>query len=138
MDRPTIRRAVIDKAPFASYVTSQMCFSDQAIRGWVKELRDDGVGLGVYIGIPGVAELTKLITLSMRIGVGASVGFLSKNKSLAGRLVRPGGYGADDLILKISDVLADPGANVLGLHIYTFNQCERTEAWRLDMLDQLP
>ena len=137
VDEPAIRQAIIDKAPYASYITSQMCFSHEAIRSWVNGLRSDGVGLGVYIGTPGVAELTKLITLSMRIGVGASASFLSKNKSLAGKLVRPGGYGPDDLLIKTSDVLADPIANVLGLHVYTFNQVQTTEEWRHRMLDQL-
>ena len=137
VDNETIGKALVDKAPYASYVTSQMCFVPDAIESWIRGLRDEGLGLGVYIGTPGVAELAKLITLSMRIGVGPSVRFLSKNKKLAGRLVRPGGYSPDDLIIGLAAVLADPAANVHGFHIYTFNQCETTERWRKEMLEQL-
>ncbi len=137
VDLPTISAALEDKAPYASYVTTQMCFVPDAIAKWVSSIRDDGIGLGVYIGIPGVAELAKLITLSMRIGVGPSASFLSKNKSLAGKLVRPGGYSPDDLIVGLAPVLADPVANILGLHIYTFNRVETTEQWRRDMLELL-
>ena len=137
VDEPTIRKALIDKAPYASYVTSQMCFVPDAISKWVTEVRDEGLGLGVYIGIPGVAELTKLITLSMRIGVGQSARFLSKNKGLAGKLVRPGGYSPDDLIIGLAPLLADPAANVRGFHVYTFNRVETTEQWRGDMLEAL-
>ncbi len=114
-----------------------MCFVPDAIENWLKDVRDRGIGLGVYIGIPGVAELTKLISISMRIGVGASANFLSKNKSLAGRLVRPGGYSPDDLIVGLAPILADPAANVAGFHVYTFNRVETTEAWRHDMLAAL-
>lgn len=137
VDVPTITKALEDKLPYASYVTSQMCFTPNAIQEWVKGLRESGIGLGVYIGIPGVAELTKLISLSLRIGVGPSARFLSKNKSLAGRLVRPGGYSPDDLVLGLAPTLADPAANVLGFHVYTFNRIETTEQWRLDMLEAL-
>lgn len=138
VDLPTITKALHDKAPYASYVTTQMCFVPDAIDEWVHGLRDSGVGLGVYIGIPGVAELTKLISLSMRIGVGPSARFLSKNKSLAGKLVRPGGYSPDDLILGLAPLLADPTANVHGFHVYTFNRVESTERWRHEMLAALP
>ncbi|MGB8360219.1 MAG: methylenetetrahydrofolate reductase [Acidimicrobiia bacterium] len=137
VDVPTITKALEDKVPYASYVTTQMCFTPDAISVWVEGIRDSGIGLGVYIGIPGVAELAKLITLSLRIGVGASARFLSKNKSLAGRLVRPGGYSPDNLILGLAPLLADPVAGVLGFHVYTFNRVETTEEWRHDMLEAL-
>jgi methylenetetrahydrofolate reductase (NADPH) len=137
VDEATITRALEDKVPYASYVTTQMCFQPEAIDTWVRGLRDSGIGLGVYIGIPGVAELTKLISLSLRIGVGPSARFLSKNKSLAGRLVRPGGYSPDDLVIGLAPLLSDPAANVHGFHIYTFNRVETTEQWRHDMLEAL-
>jgi methylenetetrahydrofolate reductase (NADPH) len=137
VDAPTITGALEDKLPYASYVTTQMCFVPDAIESWVKDVRDRGIGLGVYIGIPGVAELSKLISISLRIGVGPSARFLSKNKSLAGRLVRPGGYSPDDLIVGLAPLLADPAAAINGFHVYTFNRVETTEAWRQDMLAAL-
>lgn len=137
VDTPTINRALQDKLPFASYITTQMCFTPQAIEDWVAYIRDSGVGLGVYIGIPGVAELTKLVSIALRIGVGPSARFLSKNKSLAGKLVRPGGYSPDGLIVGLATTLADPVANIAGFHIYTFNRIETTETWRHQMLEAL-
>lgn len=137
VDEETIERATDDKAPYASYITTQMCFTPDAISSWVHSLRGRGIGLGVFIGIPGVAELKKLLTLSVRIGVGASSRFLSHNKSLAGKLVRPGGYAPDELVIGLAPLLADTGANVQGFHIYTFNQVDSTEAWRQEMLEAL-
>lgn len=137
VDAPTMTKALEDKLPYASYITTQMCFTPDAIDQWVRKLRESGIGLGVYIGIPGVAELTKLISISLRIGVGPSARFLSKNKSLAGKLVRPGGYSPDDLIAGLAPLLADPGANIAGFHVYTFNRVETTEKWRHDMLEAL-
>jgi methylenetetrahydrofolate reductase (NADPH) len=132
-----IAKALEDKSPYASYITSQMCFDTIAIKKWVGELRAAGFGQGIYLGIPGVAELTKLISISMRIGVGASARFLAKNKALAGKLVRPGGFGPDRLIINLASDLADPIANIHGFHIYTFNRVDDTEEWRQDMLAAL-
>lgn len=137
IDDAAIAQALEDKSPYASYITTQMCFDSEAIRRWVTGVRYTGFGHGVYLGIPGVAELTKLITISMRIGVGASTKFLSKNKSLAGKLVRPGGYGPDKLLVDLAPTLADPVANIHGFHIYTFNRVDATEEWRLQMLEAL-
>ncbi len=138
IDDSAIAQALEDKSPFASYITSQMCFDAGAIAHWVIGLRDASFGQGVYLGIPGVAELTKLISISMRIGVGASAKFLAKNKSLAGRLVRPGGFGPDKLLIDLASELADPLANIHGFHVYTFNRVDATEQWRLQMLAALP
>lgn len=137
VDDPTIAKALEEKVPYASYITSQMCFVPDAIHDWLRGLRESGIGLGVYIGIPGVAELTRLIAISMRIGVGASAGFLAKNRSLAGKLVRPGGYSPDDLIVGLAPLLADTTANISGFHVYTFNAVDSTEQWRHDMLAAL-
>jgi len=137
IDDAAIARSLEDKSPYASYITTQMCFDSEAISKWLTGLRDSGFGQGVYLGIPGVAELTKLITISMRIGVGASAKFLSKNKNLAGKLVRPGGYGPDKLLVDLAPTLADPVANIHGFHIYTFNRVDATEEWRLQMLEAL-
>jgi len=132
-----LAQALEDKSPYASYITSQMCFDSNAIKNWVGGLRDHGYGHGVYLGIAGVAELTKLISISLRIGVGASAKFLAKNKSLAGRLVRPGGYGPDQLLVDLASEMADPVANIHGFHIYTFNRVDATESWRHQMLTAL-
>ncbi len=132
-----LRQALEEKAPYASYITTQMCFVPDAISGWVRGIREAGVGHGVYIGVPGVADLSKLLQLSIRIGVGDSRRFLTKNKGLAGKLVRPGGYSPDDLIFGLAQLMADPVANILGLHVYTFNQVESTEQWRQQMLEKL-
>lgn len=132
-----IKQAVLDKEPYAAYMTTQMCFTPATIADWISRQREQGIGLPISIGIPGVAELHKLIGISARIGVGTSMRFLAKNTSLAGKLVRPGGYSPDDLIIGLSDVLADPIADITSFHCYTFNRVEKTEQWRKDMLESL-
>jgi methylenetetrahydrofolate reductase (NADPH) len=137
IDDATLRRDLREKSAFASTVTTQMCFSTQAIEDWVAGVRAAGLDVDVMLGIPGVAELRKLIELSLRIGVGDSRRFLAKNRRVAGRLIRPGTYGPDRLILDLAPLLANPSARVRSFHIYTFNRVATTEAWRREFLDKI-
>lgn len=132
-----IDQALLDKQPYATSMTTQMCFKPQTIADWIGHQRSRGVELPISIGIPGVAELRKLIGISARIGVGDSLKFLTKNTSLVGKLVKPGGYSPDDLLVGLSSVFADDYSNVIDLHCYTFNQVETTEQWRHTMLASL-
>ena len=133
----SLRQALHDKQPYASYMTTQMCFDGGAIADFVAGCRADGIALPVRIGIPGVADRLKLVQISARIGVGQSVRFLSKHRGLVGRFIRPGGYTPDELLEGLAPVLEDPEASILGVHIYTFNQCETTERWRQEYLASL-
>lgn len=132
-----LEQAIVDKAPYADYITTQMCFEPGIITDWIRHQRNRGIDLPVYLGIPGSAELKKLLAISARIGVGDSVKFAAKNPKLIGRLIKPGGYSPDALILGLAAALTDERINIEGFHCYTFNQVERTEEWRKDMLEAL-
>ncbi len=133
----SLQQALEEKEPYATDMTTQMCFAPDTINKWVLQTRDRGIRLPIYFGIPGIADLGELLRISLRIGVGDSMRFLSKNKSLAGKLIRPGGYAPDALVLGLAPTLASPEARVFGFHVYTFNQVKSTEEWRHDMLQEL-
>jgi methylenetetrahydrofolate reductase (NADPH) len=132
-----LRQALADKQSLVHYMTTQMCFDPAAISTWLTERRDAGITLPAVIGLPGVAELHKLMMISARIGVADSRRFLSKNTRLVGRLVRPGGYSPHALLEGLAPTIADPAASIRGLHLYTFNQVESTEEWRRRYLERL-
>ncbi len=132
-----LRQDLHNKQPYASYMTTQMCFDGQAIAGFVADCRSDGITLPVRIGIPGVADRLRLLKISTRIGVGQSVQFLAKHRGLVGKLIRPGRYTPEGLLKSLAPVFRDPGASIIGVHIYTFNQCETTERWRQEYLARL-
>ena len=132
-----LRQALHDKQPFASYLTTQMCFDPEAIGDFVSGCRADGITLPVQIGIPGVADRLKLIQISTRIGVGQSVRFLSKHRGLVTKFIKPGGYAPEGLLEGLAPLADDPAAAIVGVHIYTFNQCETTERWRQEYLATL-
>ena len=122
------------KAPFAHYMTTQLCFDAEALSGWVAARRRDGLELPVDIGVPGAIETAKLLLFSARVGVADASRFVVKYGNLVARLLRPGGYRPNGLLAQLAPMLADPRAGVRGMHMYTFNQLERTEGWRRQYL----
>ncbi len=125
-----LRQALKDKQPYASYMTTQMCFDPVIISNWIAEVRAAGITLPIHVGTTGVAPLHKLISIAAQIGVGDSARYLLKNTGL----LRRSAYSPDKLIMGLAEVIADPTAKIEALHFYTFNQVESTEAWRKDWL----
>ncbi len=136
-DDETARLALHDKQPFATSMTTQMCFDAEAITTWLRDMRTSGIRLPAVIGVPGVADRLKLMRISARIGVGRSMRFLSRHRGLLRSFVEPGGYSPDELLEDMAGTLVDPVANIAGVHVYTFNQVESTERWRQEYLAEL-
>jgi methylenetetrahydrofolate reductase (NADPH) len=135
IDDKTLSRTLLNKRPFATYVVSQMCFDPDAILNWVADIRRRGIGLPVYIGLPGVVERKKLLQISLKIGVGDSARFLTKYTQVLTKFLKPGGYSPDELVKNLAPFVEDQDYNLAGFHIYTFNQVESTEEWRRQVLD---
>jgi methylenetetrahydrofolate reductase (NADPH) len=135
-DEGTIQ-AMYEKAPYATYIVSQVCFEPRTIVWWIDAVRERGVDLPIDIGIPGVAARTKLLRIARRIGVGESVAFLAKRRSWVTQLLKPAGYSPDHIVEGVAPTLADPAAGIAGFHVYTFNELGPTERWRRDTLARL-
>ena len=132
IDDRTIIEAMARKAPHATYIVSQICYEAPAIRRWIHDVRARGIRLPIHIGLPGVVDRARLLRLSLRVGLGDSVRYLSKQSEVAGRLLA--GYEPGDLVHELADLLADPAADVAGWHLFTFNEVRRTEQWRARQL----
>lgn len=137
VDDETALSALRSKQPKAAWMTTQLCFDDRAIVRWLTGVRAAGVDLPAVIGVAGVADRRKLLAISTRIGVGQSVRYLAKNRGLVRRVLTPGGYTPGHLLANLGAALVDPALDIAGLHLYTFNQVETTERWRLRFLERL-
>lgn len=130
--------ALRDKAPFVAHVTTQMDFDTAAIARWVRARRAEGFEPEVVIGVPGVADPQKLLSIAARIGVKDAKRFLVKNVRFVTGLARSGGfYKPTGFVEDLAPLVADPAARVTGLHLYTFNAVEATESWRQSTLERL-
>jgi methylenetetrahydrofolate reductase (NADPH) len=128
INREALMQALKAKQPFANYMVTQICFDPQIIGKWLADVRANGITLPVYIGIPGILKRSKLLEISLRVGVGDSTRFLKNHLGMVARLLQHDMYNPDNLVKKITGLTRDQV--VAGFHIYTFNQCLSTKLWR--------
>jgi methylenetetrahydrofolate reductase (NADPH) len=137
IDNDVLLQELLKKQEFSNYLVTQMCFDAKIIGDWLRDIRNAGVTLAAWIGLPGVSDRSTLVKTSLRIGVGDSLRYLSKNRKIAVRLMKSKSYRPDSLLADLAPYIADPFYNIAGLHIYCFNQVARTEEWRHEFLESL-
>ena len=128
---------LLKKQEFATYLVTQMCFDADIIGNWMHKIRDLGVTLPAWLGLPSLTERSILIKTSLRIGVGDSLRYLKNRGRIAARLLMTKVYRPDDLLINLSPYLADPTLNIAGHHIYCFNEVEKAEQWRKQFIADL-
>ena len=140
LDDDTLAEAMERKASYATYIVTQICYDPDAVIEWVEDIRDRGVDLPVEVGIPGVMNYKRLMSISQKVGVGDSVRFLRKTTGVLGfvkQLVGSrGNYEPDELVDGLAPYVSDEAYDIRGVHVYTFNQTPDTEEWRRGRLEE--
>lgn len=129
IDDEVLHEALLRKQQYADYMVSQLCFDSGALAGWLGSARAGGVTLPLRVGVAAPLQTRKLIELSLRIGVGQSVRFLSKQHGIVGNLLLGRAYEPLDLVTELSREISFIDAGVEGLHLFSFNQVEPTLGW---------
>ena len=134
LDEQTLRTEMDKKAPYATFIVTQICYDPDAVIEWIEKIRSRGVDLPVEVGIPGVMKYSRLLQISRKVGVGDSVKFLKKTTGVVD-FVRQivgsrGTYKPDELVDGLGPYADDEEYKISGIHIYTFNQTKDTEDWR--------
>lgn len=124
-----LRDALLAKQEYAHFMATQMCFDAERIESWLRGERAAGVTLPLVVGIPGVTDPARLVTIGARIGVGQSLRYLRKNRAAIFKLLKPGPYDPTKLVDRLAPLASDPSAGAVGLHVFTFNQVEATAGW---------
>ncbi len=125
------KQALLDDAGIRGSATTQMCFDVARVRNWLAAERAAGLTMPIDLGVPGVVDKTRLMTMGVRLGIGASLRFLRKNRAML-KLVAPGGYDPTALIAEIADDA--PALGIEGIHSFTFNSVADTAAWQAAVL----
>ena len=86
----------------------------------------------MHLGVPGVIDKTKLMTMGVRLGVGTSLRYLSKNRKALGKMMTQRHSSPTNCSSRSLASSTDLG--IEGIHLYTFNQVAATEAWRTKTL----
>ena len=133
IDDDALVQSMWDKRRYATAIVSNMTFDDELVGQWLERVRRRDVQLPVYVGVPGPVDPTKLLRMASVIGVGDSVRFLRKQRSVFARIALPG-FSTTRFVHRIAALAASERLGVRGLHLYSFNQVEKTETWRREQL----
>ena len=134
VDDETLVNILLQKQEIANYLVTQMCFDSELLIHWLRGIRNEGVKLAAWIGLPGVADRGKLFKLSMRIGVGQSAKMLLRQKDLLKKMLQLKPYQPDELLEGLAPYIADDDLDIPGFHLFSFNDIERTENWRREAI----
>ncbi|MCP4225960.1 MAG: hypothetical protein GY773_21705, partial [Actinomycetia bacterium] len=124
IDNEKIHQALHDKqrllteAGVEGYCSTQMCFDPNPVSRWLRASRSDGLTMPVHLGLSGVVDRTKLLTMGARLGIGQSLSYLRKNRRAIASMMTTANYDPNDLLLPLSQDLLELG--VEGLHVFTF------------------
>lgn len=135
LDRSLIeRQQLLDDAGVDGWLSTQMCFESDVVGDWIVRQRSRGVHLPIRLGVPGAVETTKLLTMGVKLGIGASLRYLRKNRAAVSRLVGPGGFDPLEFVVPLVERPDFETLGIEALHVFTFNQVAATEAWRRAVL----
>ncbi|GAB3202156.1 hypothetical protein GCM10027261_39020 [Geodermatophilus arenarius] len=137
IDTALVGRTLGRKAPHATHVVTQLCFSAATTTAWARQVARRGVDLPIRIGLPGAVTCPELVRISARPGLGQSARFPSEQHSVFRRFLLPRGHRPDRLVGGLAPALGSPEHDLQGFHSSTFTEVARTEAWRQDRLARL-
>jgi methylenetetrahydrofolate reductase (NADPH) len=123
-------QALKQKQPIAHLMISQLCFDPRALVSWLGATRAAGITMPLRLGLAAPMNPAKLADLSLKIGVGTSVRFLSKQHGIIGTLLRGKFYKPEKLLAEMGEALLSPEMNIDGLHLFSFNQVTATVEWQ--------
>jgi len=126
------KQKLLQEAGVQGLASTQMCFDIALIRSWLQQERNNGFKMPIQLGVPGVVDRTRLMTLGARVGVGASMRYLSKNKTSIMKMLAPGGYDPTELVAGLAKDAQS--LNIVGLHSFTFNSVADTAAWQREVM----
>ena len=130
------KQALLAEAGVAGFATTQMCFDIGKWRSWATTARAEGLALPLHAGVPGVIDRIKLLTMGLRLGVGASMRYVRKNGGILGRLLTQATYDPSQLVTPLGKLADELG--IEGLHLFTFNNVQATAEWQRSTLAKLP
>jgi methylenetetrahydrofolate reductase (NADPH) len=125
----SLLEALRRKQDHADYIVTQLCFDAEALARWISTVREAGIELPVVVGLPGVVERRKLAEISLKTGVGTSLRYLARHGRQIATLTRSRSYDPTPLARAVAARAEGADLGIGGVHLFTFNQVEATEAW---------
>lgn len=117
----------LEDAGCAVEITTQFGFDAEAILDWIARLRDMGIEVPVRVGVPGPADVGKLLRFARQFGVATSLGIASRyGLSLTNLLHR---VGPERFFDRLTTGMAEGDLGRVQYHLYPFGGMEAGVLW---------
>jgi methylenetetrahydrofolate reductase (NADPH) len=121
------------KQPLANYMVSQLCFDPDAVIRWLRLMRSEGILLPLHVGVAAPLEMRKLASLSLKVGVGSSIRYLTHQHGFIANLLPGRSYHPERFLHGLRDALSSAELGIEGLHLFSFNQLSSTVDWQREV-----
>ncbi|MEX2524015.1 MAG: hypothetical protein WD750_03585 [Gammaproteobacteria bacterium] len=129
-----LEEALDEKARFAAdstmdvHIVTQFGFDTTAIPAWEAAICKRGITLPIHVGMAGPTTLKRLMDLSVRCGIGASLRMLTKRTRAVTNMLKVS--GPDRIITAYAGYLAaNPDSRVERAHFFALGGVEKTAKW---------
>jgi methylenetetrahydrofolate reductase (NADPH) len=121
------KHAFLEDAGCTVEITTQFGFDADAIVRWIERLRSEGINAPVRIGVPGPADVGKLLRYARQFGVVTSAGIVRRyGLSLTNLLQR---IGPDRFVERLTLGLTGRDFGTALYHLYPFGGIEDGVRW---------
>ena len=122
------KQAYIRDAGLDGFISTQFLFEAAPVASWAKALRENGIDLPAFIGIPGPASIKTLAKYAAVCGVGNSARFIRKQALNITKLLSVS--TPDKFIEDLAALHAtSPDLKVMGPHMYPFGGFDKLFDW---------
>lgn len=117
----------LNKAGCSVEITTQFGFDTRAVVLWLKELREAGIDVPVRIGIPGPADVGKLLRYARQFGVTTSAAIMRRYGLALTSLMQKS--VADRYLSDLNTQLSHQDYGVVRYHLYPFGGVTEAVSW---------
>jgi methylenetetrahydrofolate reductase (NADPH) len=107
-------------------LVTQFGFDTRPIVEWIAALREAGICCPIRVGVAGPAAIATLAKFAVRCGVGASLRALGRGHAAFPRILAE---AAPDALVAALAAAERRGAEIGGLHFFSFGGARRTAEW---------
>lgn len=119
--------AALANAGHVAEIITQFAFDADAVAAWVAQIRADGVGATIRLGVAGPATVQSLLRYAARCGVGVSAKVLGKYGASITRLLSPA--TPDQMLWSLGKLLDSEALGPVKTHLYPFGGLEKLTQW---------
>jgi methylenetetrahydrofolate reductase (NADPH) len=111
-----------------AFIATQFLFEAEPVARWAANLREEGIGLPIRVGVPGPATIRTLAKYALMCGVGNSARLIRRQALNVSKLLTVA--SPDDFVADLAELhAARPELNIAAPHFYPFGGFDKLFDW---------